>query len=520
MEELKIQKDKIPEKPGCYIFKDKNNKIIYIGKAKNLKNRISSYFSKNEFDNKTKSLIKNIKIIDFIITYNEIEAFILENTLIKKHKPKYNIDLKDSKRYGFIKLTNEKFQRLIVARKIDNSGEFFGPFILSNDRNNILYTLQKIFKIRTCRKMPKKECLRYHINLCSAPCINAISKEEYDKNIKKAKDILLSKTSDVIKKLEKEMKKNSNENKFEKALEIKKIIDSINVLNEKQILEKKRNYDEDVINFIIIDNKVKLIIFNIYRGTLDNKIEFEFDYKKNFLDEFIVQYYSENKIPKKIIIPEKTDKTLKDFLTNIKKSNVELIIPKKGIKKELLELAKKNLEITYLNNKLILNEMMKKLNLKQYPKVIECFDISHLSGSLTVASMVSFVDGIINKKDYRRFKIKSITKIDDFAAIAEVIKRRYTRLINEDKKMPNLIIIDGGKGQLSSAVTELNKLNLNIPIISIAKKQEEIFIKDKKDSIKLDDKDKVLLLIRRIRDEAHRFAINYNKLLRKKELLK
>jgi excinuclease ABC subunit C len=515
-----INKEKLPNKPGCYIFKDNKDVIIYIGKAKNLKNRVSSYFSKIEHDNKTKNLIENIHSFDFIITDNEKEAYILENTLIKKHKPKYNIDLKDSKRYSFIKITNEKFKRITIARKIDNTGEFFGPFILTNDRNNILNALKKIFKLRTCKKMPKKPCLRYHINLCNAPCANFISKEEYEKNISKVKEILSGKINDTLKTLETEMLNYSKEKKYEKALETKNTINSLKVLIEKQNMEKKRDYNEDIINFIINEEKVNLIIFNIYKGTLENKKEFEFDYKEGFFDEFILQYYSQNPIPKKIFIPIKVDKPLEEYLFELKKSKVELIIPKKGQFKELLELAKLNLENNYLNSKLILKDMMNKLELKIYPKIIECFDISHLSGSLTVASMVQFNEGIENKQNYRRFKIKSIEQIDDFAAISEVTKRRYTRLLNEKKQMPNLIIIDGGKGQLSSAIYELNKLKLKIPIISIAKKLEEIFLPNKSESIKLNEKDKVLLLIRKIRDEAHRFAISYNKMLRKKEMFK
>ncbi len=507
----------IPNNPGCYLFKDKSKRIIYIGKAKDLKKRVKSYFQKKDHDQKTLNLVKNIDSVDFILTNNEIEAFILENNLIKKNRPKYNIDLKDSKRYAYIKLTDEDYPVFLIERKKEGSGEFFGPFVSAATRDHLISTLKRTFSLRTCKKMKKKPCLREHIKLCCAPCTKKITKEEYKKRIENAKLILKGKTSSLINKLNEEMKKESKKLNFEKALELKNQIESLEYLKERQIMERKREYNEDIINYSIKNEKAYLILFNIYKGILENKQEFVFDHKKDFFEEFLVQYYSENKIPKEIILPKRIDNSLNEFLKS--KGNVKITIPKIGEKKNLLELVLKNIEATFFSDLEKLKDLKNKLKLEEIPNVIECFDISHLSGTSTVGSMVQFRLGKKDKTNYRRFKIRSVIGIDDTAGIREVVRRRYYRLIKENSNFPNLIIIDGGKGQLNSAIEELKKLNLKIPIISIAKKFEEVYLPNLSDPINLDKKSKALNFIREVRDEAHRFAINYNKFLRKENLL-
>lgn len=510
---------KIPKDSGCYLFKDKNDNVIYVGKAKNLKKRISNYNRNYDSGIKTKYLIKNVSSIDFVITDNEIEAFILENTLIKKYQPKYNINLKDSKNYAYIKLTDENYPRILISRTKKGKGKFYGPFVSAKERDYILYFLRRTFKIRTCNRIPKKACLRYHINLCSAPCIKNISLEEYNGSIDKIKMVLSGKSKDLIKRMNNKMQNCIEELKYEQALKIRNELSALKKINERQNMQRQIKHNEDIISFKIKNNRVYLLLFHIYNGTLTDKNEFIFDYNDDFLEEFIIQYYSENIIPKEIIISKKLSDSIEFFLKTKKGSNVIVNTPLKGEKKQLLNLVNKNINETFFKGLDKTRSLKIKLNLLKIPNTIECFDISHLSGTSIVGSMVQFVEGKPSKKNYRRFRIKTVNKIDDFAAIAEIVRRRYSRLINEKVKLPDLIIIDGGRGQLNSALNELKKLNLDIPIISIAKKFEEIYTTNKLIPIKLDKKDTSLKYIQQIRDEAHRFAINYNKLLRTKELI-
>jgi excinuclease ABC subunit C len=511
---------KIPTNPGCYLFKDSKARIIYVGKAKNLKKRINSYFQKKNLDLKTQSMISHIKNFDFIVTDNEVEALVLENTLIKKYQPKYNVRLKDAKSHSYIRITNEEFPRALIARRKIGKGKFFGPFTSAQERDYTLQYVKKTFMLRSCKKLPKKECLRFHINLCQGPCIGNVSKSEYENKIKKVKQVLSGHSDKVIKALKKEMKEYSEKQDFEKALILRNQINALDHLQERQNMRRQKQFNEDIINYEIKDSNVYLMLFNIYKGVLHNKNEFIFDYNDDFLEQFIVQYYSENPIPKELILPVNISNSINIFLEEKKGTAVRIVKPQKGEKKQLLDLVCKNIQITYFSNINKVEILKTKLKLQENPSIIECFDISHLSGTSTVGSMVQFRNGKADKSNYRRFKIRSIQGIDDTAAIAEVVRRRYIRLKKENSELPDLIIIDGGRGQLNFAIQELNKLNLKIPIISIAKQFEEIFIPGRSSPLRLNKKDKALQFLQEIRDEAHRFAIKYNRLLRKKELIK
>jgi excinuclease ABC subunit C len=367
--------------------------------------------------------------------------------------------------------------------------------------------------------MPKRPCLRYHINLCDAPCINLISTKDYENKIKKVKMILNGKSKDLLKKLEKEMDFFSNKQDFEHALQIRNEIGAITNLSEKQKMQREKKFNEDILNYEIKNNKIYLILFNIYKGTLTNKNEFVFDYQNNFLEDFLIQFYSENPIPREIILPDTISKNILLFLEKLKKKKITLTVPKKGDKKRLLELVSKNIENTFFANIEKVEILKKKLNLNENPFIIECFDISHLSGTSTVGSMVQFRNGKPDKNNYRRFNIRTISGVDDTAAISEIVRRRYTRLKKENTEFPDLIIIDGGKGQLNCALKELKELDIKIPVISIAKQFEEIYIPGILNPLILSKKDKALHFIQEIRDEAHRFAIKYNRLLRMKKLI-
>jgi len=507
-----IDTDSLPKGPGCYLFKDRMGRIIYIGKARDIKKRVVSYFTKTQTDAKTLALVKAIASVDFFATDTEVEALILENTLIKKHQPRYNIQLRDSKRYAWLKITDEQFPRLILARMKTADGKYFGPFVSAASRDDVKAVLTKSFKLRTCRRLPKKECLRYHLGLCSAPCTDMISSEDYSISVKQAEMVLRGNIREISGTLKVEMKRASDTQDYERALENRRRIEAVSWLTEKQKMERDKHYDEDIINYMERDGKVYLMLFNIHKGTLENKQSFVFEETPRFLEEFVLQHYSENNPPKELILPEKVQSPLKELF------RFRTIIPSRGPKKQLLELVSRNIELQFFRSEERLKDLKTKLRLFETPGVIEAFDISHLSGTSTVGSMVTFRQGTPDKSNYRRFKIRTVTGIDDYAAIAEVVRRRYSRLIAEKQSLPDLIIIDGGKGQLSAAVDELKNLDIMIPIISIAKREEEVFVPGLSIPIPLGKKSEGLNLIREIRDEAHRFAISYNRLLRSREM--
>lgn len=498
----------IPKNPGCYLFKDRRGNIIYVGKAKNLNKRVNSYFSKKHTDPKTQMLVKSISSTDFFITDTEVEALVLENNLIKKYQPKYNINLKDSKRYAYLKLTDDEIPRLVLARKREKTGKYYGPFVSAAERDYVKDVVIKTFKIRTCKRLPKKPCLRYHIGICSAPCIDT---RGYDSQIKSAQMVLRGHSEKVSAILETQMLKASKQQRFERAMEVRDQMKALEYLRKRQNMERQKKYNEDIVNYLEREGEVFLALFNIHHGTLYNKKEFTFSKTPDWFEEFLLQYYSENEIPREIVVPKKIDLSIEEFL----KKRVK--IPLRGEKKQLLALVKKNIEITHFGQEEKLEALKKALRLPEKPNVIECFDISHLSGSSTVGSMVQFRNARPDKNNYRRFKIRTVEGIDDFKSIAEVVRRRYSRLQKESSAMPDLIVIDGGKGQLSNAVGELKKLGLRLPIISIAKREEEIFVPGLKFAIPFGKVE--LNLIREIRDEAHRFAIKYNRLLRKKKMI-
>jgi excinuclease ABC subunit C len=510
----------LPENPGCYLYSDGAGTIIYVGKAKNLKKRVSGYFTRKDYDPKTRSLVAHIASVDVVVTDTETEAFLLENTLIKKHQPKYNIDLKDAKRYAWIELTREEYPRLVIARRASGDGTFFGPFVSAAERDDVLKVAKKVFHLRTCKKLPKRPCLRRHMQSCSAPCTGTVSPATYDENVKKATLLLRGKSHELLDELRREMAAWSGAEEYERALVLKNEIRAIEHLADRQHVERRREYDQDVIAYQVTDGKVYLTAFNVERGSLANKQEFTFDAGEDFFEEYLVQYYSEREPPKELILDHATDPALAEFLSARKGKQVDVIVPQRGEKRQLLELAKKNLEIAFFRDTLKGAELGTALHMAPPPAVIECFDISHLSGTAMVGSMVQFRDGKPDKSNYRRFKIRTVEGIDDVASIAEVVKRRYTRLSAEHAPFPDLVIIDGGRGQLSAAREALLTLGASdLPVIAIAKREEEVYVPGESLPLRLDRKSIALRYIEEIRDEAHRFAITYHRLIRKKKML-
>jgi excinuclease ABC subunit C len=513
-----ISLDALPHNPGCYLFTDDQGKIIYVGKARDLKKRVANYFQKHDHAPKTRALAFASRGVQFIVTNTEVEALLLENTLIKKHQPRYNIKLKDSSRYAFIELTDENFPRIRVSRKASGKGSFFGPITSARERTFVYQLIRKTFGLRTCKRLPRRACLRYHLGHCSGPCTGKISQADYQARVKRAALALAGKSRELIKSLQREMAELSDRQEFERAIQLRDEIAALQHLEERQQVEKSRKYDQDVISYRAEDGSVFLMLFKVYRGTLEGKEEFVFAQSDNFLEEFLVAYYSESEPPEELIIDVPLEDSLVDFLAHLKGRKVHVTVPRQGEKKELLELARKNLDIGFFGDRMKVQALAEALHLPRAPQVIECFDISHLAGTFSVGSMVQFRGGRPDKSNYRRFKIKSVQGIDDFASIAEVVRRRYSRLKEEMGEMPDLILIDGGKGQLSSALAILQELRLKIPIISLAKGEEEIHAPGLDGPLAIKKNEKASLFVQEIRDEAHRFAIAYNRLLRKKAI--
>jgi len=511
----------LPADPGCYLFRNSEGTIIYIGKAKNLKKRVSSYFQKTDHTKKTSLMVSEAVSLDFIITGSEVEALILENTLIKKHQPKYNIDLKDAKSYAFIQISDDPFPRIGIARYRGGKkgGALYGPFVSAAERDQILSFIKHTFHLRTCRRMTKRACLRSHMGTCLAPCQGNISEQDYQSQVHQADLLLKGRNQDLTDELRNEMNQCAAEEMFEKALVIRDQIAAIDRLSERQYVQRLKQANEHIINYQVTGGSVYLILFIIERGTLTSKEDFVFPETEDFLEEFIIQYYAGAKPPHELILPVMPDRSVQDYLSGIRGSQVTITVPRQADKKHLLDLVSRNIEASFFSGKVRLIELGEALRLSSPPEVIECFDISHLSGTGTVGSMVSFRDGKPDKKNYRRFRIKTVEGIDDFASIAEVVRRRYSRLVRDEQPLPDLIIIDGGPGQLHAAAGQLADLNLHIPLISIAKREEEIYLNGRPSPLPLSKKSPASLLVQEIRDEAHRFAITYQRQIRRKKAL-
>lgn len=509
----------LPSRPGCYLFRDDGGIILYIGKAKNLRHRVASYFKKEDHDPKTRQLVGQIADVDVIVTENEVEALILESNLVKRHQPKYNIDLKDAKSFAYIQISNDPYPSIGLARRPTGEGKsLYGPFVSARERDHVLRVLKKTFSLRSCRSLPKRACLRYHMHSCSAPCIGKISREEYQTAVQKAEAVLKGRSSELITALRHEMSERSGAMEFEQAKEIRDQIAAIEGLAIRQHMERPKGSDEDIINYIISGGRITIAVFHTFHGRLAEKEVFSFDDRDGVLEEFLLQYYADREPPQELILPEPVDASLSDFLSLRKGRDVSVTIPQRGGKKELLDLVHRNLELTSVGEDIRGEELRRALNLVAVPRVIECFDISHISGTSMVGSMVQFRDGKPHKKQYRRFRIRSVQGIDDISSITEVVRRRYSRLVREGGEVPDLVIVDGGRGQVRAARDELNLLDLSISVIGIAKQRERIYLPGTATPLSLKKDDRASRYIQEIRNEAHRFAHRYHTLLRRKEV--
>jgi excinuclease ABC, C subunit len=535
-----VEYKNIPDNPGVYLMKNEKGKIIYVGKAKNLRNRVSSYFKNiNSHNAKTLELVKNIRDIEFFICKTEVEALILENNLIKKNKPKYNILLKDEKTYPYIKFTREKFPKIEVVRstkRLNEKADYFGPYPMG-----IFFaakSLLKIFPMRDCnRNMEKitKPCLKYHMNTCPAPCMYKDIETEYNVNVENFKSFLKGHQSDILDILEKRMKHFSDNMEFERAINEREKINSLKRMLETQIIEYSKEINEDVFVFEEKREFVFLCVLNIREGKVINKnhikISMEKSQEDDLFERLITSYYEKRSIPRNIICDmryEEKSELIKEWSKIEKGKEIKMHFPKIHSRRyELLEMGYLNLKEEvekYLRQKKVVQEglrnLKKTLRLSSHPYRIECFDISNIQGKDAVAAMTVAIDGEVTPKEYRHFKITVKDTPDDFLMMREALTRRYSKL--EIDQLPNLILIDGGKGQLGVATEVLEKLGKieYTDIISIAKREEEIFKSYESDPYLFEREDETLKILQRLRDEAHRFGITHHRKLRSKRNIK
>ena len=532
-----IDRYEIPDLPGVYLMKEEK-KIIYVGKAKNLKKRVSSYFKKVHIDKKTIELVDHITDLEFIVCKSELDALILENNLIKKYMPKYNILLKDQKTYPYIKISKENFPKLSIIRRskdIDiKNGDYFGPY--PNGSGFLLKTIIKIFKIRDCKRDMKKNypkpCLKYYMNRCMGPCVYKDIDIPYKESVENAKYFLRGKGDNLLKQLKEDMDIASSSMEFERAIKYREQIISIKNSLKTQVTEVLKDIDEDVFVCKQDGNILFLTILKVRDGKIIgiNNLKVDIYIEEDILVESFLRYYSNEKMPKNIILDglflEKKE-ILEGWGKNYLNINLKLFFPVvKSRRKKLLEMAYLNLDEEikkYHNQKNVLEEGMKTLhktlNLKKIPRKIECFDISNISGKDAVGAMSVAVEGRLAKKHYRKFKIKTKDTPDDYHMMREVIKRRYSKLT--EIELPDLILIDGGLGQLNTIEQVFFNLKKNdlVDIISIAKREEEIFKAGENISYIFSKNSESLKILQRLRDEAHRFGITYHRKLRKKRVM-
>jgi len=513
----------VPVNPGVYLFKNYEGEILYVGKAKSLRSRVKSYFASIDQPPKTRQLVSKIRNIDFILVNNEVEALLLENKLIKQHTPKYNINFKDSKTYAYIALTREDYPKILTSRKVSNKLESFGPYTEGYTRQDLQRLVTKVFKLRTCKNMHKRACLNYHIGNCTAPCAGKVTKEQYAEQVKNARMFLEGKFDRTLQVLETQMQQASEDQQFERALELRNQMASIRLLTQRQIVDNERRFDQDTMVFCQEGDKIRVIQMGLRKGVLLGKKEFTIDRQPMVEQEFLKAFYAVNQIPREILLnkpcwQDADEKAaLEEFLYAKRLAVVMLTVPKRGSKLSLVQLAEKNLQSSLTGNNALV-DMQTILDLPRLPRVIECFDISNLGQEHVVSGMVRFTDAKPDKKNYRKFKIKTVVGQDDFASMNEVVTRRYKRLKEEEAPMPNLIIIDGGPGQVNAAQAALNSLNLKIPMIGLAKENEEIYKPDTQVPIQLDKNSRMMLLIRQIRDATHDFSVSYNRKRREMQI--
>ena len=533
-DKLKNKVRQFPDSPGVYVMRDSGGRVIYVGKAKNLKARASSYFT-GEKDIKTRFLIEKADDIEAILTGTEYEALVLENNLIKRHSPRYNINLKDGKTYPVIRISAEDFPRIFRTRRIVRDGStYFGPYPNVKAVDIYMELIQKLYPLRRCRVLRKRDkpCLYHHIGRCPAPCVGKISREEYGKTVRKVKTMLSGRTSGFKKELEKQMHEAAGKLEFERAADFRDALTSLELLEAEPAVMDFKEISRDYIDYVASGRYVVFAVMQMRGGQISGRELYMNEYAgtpPEALPEFLLQYYSETgrERPGKLYLPEHPGEDLQRFFRENEGSVPKIFIPaekkdlaiqamvKQNAGSELDRIIKKDGDRPAL-------ELLKQvLSLPVVPRRIEGFDIAQLHGKHTVASLISFIDGRPDRAGYRHYKIRSTGgEVDDYKAISEAVARRYQRLLNEKKPLPDLILVDGGKGQVSAALKVLEALNLNerISLAGLAKQDEEIWKPGAREAIRLPEGDPGLRILQQVRDETHRFATTHNRKLRAADL--
>lgn len=528
---IKAKLELLPDSPGCYLHKDKNGTIIYVGKAKNLKNRVRSYFH-GSHDTKTELLVSEIADFEYIVVESNIESLLLEINLIQEHKPKYNIMLKDDKSYPFIKITHEKYPRLLITRQVKKDGGlYFGPYPDVGAANEIKHLLDRIFPLRKCSLHEKKVCFYYHIHQCLCPVVNHVDPQVYVKMVEQIKRFLNGNDNEIVDEMTQKMQAASDRLDYEQAAEYRDILKAISTLRTKQRMRNLDNKDRDVFGYYTENGWLCVQVFFVRQGKLIQREVNMFPYYNETEEDFLTyvgQFYKEDNhlLPKEIFIPKEIDLASVDALTG----DAKVLQPSRGEKKQLVAMACKNartqlqLKFNMVEKDLIKTqgavEGLGKILGIPTPHRIESFDNSNIMGTSPVSAMVVFVDGKPSKKDYRKYKIKTVVGADDYASMREVITRRYSRAVREGGILPDLIAMDGGVGQVHAAQAILDELGLDIPICGMQKNDKhqtsELLFGDPLELVPLDRRSQEFFLLTRIQDEVHRFAITFHRQLRGK----
>ena len=533
----------IPSSPGVYLHKDSAGKVIYVGKAKNLRSRVRSYFRARPFDRKTDALVGQIADLEFIVTDNEVEALILEATLVKQHKPRYNIKLQDDKSYPHLKLTiNEPFPKVVITRRVQHDGAlYFGPFLPASLARKTIDLINRTFQLRTCDieidgKAPRP-CLEYHIKRCLGPCVKGLcTPEEYQEAVRHVRLLLEGKNKELADTLEGRMAQASEEMHYELAAKYRDLRKTVNRLSDQQKMATTSESDVDIFGYYREGQKLALQLFTMREGHIVGRREFfwedlpleGFD-PASFLGEVLAQYYSSDYVPREINVPvDFPDRDLLEkALTKLKGRRVKILDPQRGEKRDMIDLVDKNAKLAFEQRfrvlkpdmKLVLEELQETLELPHFPARIESFDISHIQGAENVAGMVVCDNGKMNRSEYRKFRIRSVEGANDVASMYEVVLRRYRRLLDEGKALPNLIMIDGGKAQLNAAADAMRELGLEaVPMVAIVKPPLRhndvayLLVKGREhEPVYLDSHSLILRLLQMIRDETHRYAVTYHR---------
>jgi len=518
--------DIFPELPGVYIMRDKDNNVLYVGKAKVLQNRLRSYL--NPENPRIRDMVSYVDQVDYIITSSEMEALILENNLIKQYKPPYNVRLRDDKTYPYILVTRERYPTLTVTRRMEEEGEYFGPYTSTQALRAVIHVIRRRFKIRSCKGDPSRfrnACLNYHIGLCSAPCINDSEsfRRQYLESVKEAVRVLNGDSKEIIDSLKEEMFQMAAEMNFEKAALLRDQIWALEKVTEKQYAVSDRRIDADIFALFSVKSKYTVVVLFVRRGILIGLEDFDIESpgEEDILGAFVTAFYRNgNPAPSLILVNQeiKDKQLIEEWLTSRSQKRVEIKYPKRGDLKKLLDIAEKNAMERFSQKVVNIDDPLKSLQeilgLSKVPEVIEGYDISNIRGKTAVGSMVVFRNGLPDKSSYRKFRIKTVEGPNDYAMLQEVIWRR---LDNEDWGLPDLMLIDGGLGQVGAVKEVLDSKGLDIPVIGLAKREEVIWFPEG-NNLRLSRRSQALKLLQKIRDEAHRFAVKYHHQLREKEL--